>query len=354
MGNFRNSKIGRRFARGDAFDTASQHILGIMIPVRASTGLDYYIPPYPGEVEGAATVLTEVIDWPWSEDEEGFAFDQSNLYGVRTACWRLPLADGGGDKDDWVAVPKTLPGGYTAVGRCGLTEAPLYGPHLDGITPYTYANWNHRTHTGLLWDTTDTLQALRATWSPMNRNQSVYQLDVSDIYSGMWDYYIDDTTVPSGTETGWLAALLADSHIGFRGGRVDVTITSTSFGTSYPYSGSATLEVVCLRADKFWDPYDADAGDTPTVLDSASVSWSFGAVTDPPVTTSVSLGSMKPSETGIPHNFWLRYAYDASGGSPAPVYYTRHNTFLGPRTDVPLWYFASMRNRCAPGGIILP
>lgn len=349
MGDFLNSKIGRRFNLGDAFDTASQHILGIMHPVRASTTVD----ELSNEVEGSALVLTEVIDWPWATDDEGFSFDQSNLYGVRTACFRLPLADGGGDKDDWVAVPKTLPSGYTAVGRCGLTEAPLYSGHLDSITAFSGAGWNHRTATGLLWDTSDPLQALRALWSPMNRNQTVCTADISDIYSTMWSFYYND---PMDPDPAWVVAPIVSSHVGFRAGRVEITINANSMEASWPNSGSRTLEVVAVRSDKFWDPLDADGSDQPEVLDSASVSWNFSAPTDPAVTTDYNLGAMTGADTGVPYDFFFRYEYDNAGGtqSPAPVYFTRHNTFLGPRTDVPLWYFASMRNRCAPGGIIIP
>ena len=78
--DFLNSKVGLR----------NIHVLGPMQAVRANTALDYengewdedsMTMVYP-EIPGWVPCLTEVVDWPFSEDDEEIPFDQANLYGV--------------------------------------------------------------------------------------------------------------------------------------------------------------------------------------------------------------------------------------------------------------------------------
>lgn len=350
MGNFRNNQIpaANPFYAGDAVPGFwGLSVIGGKTAVQANTAYDYELSE---EVEGYQTIWPEVIDWPFSEDEEGVAFDQANLRGLRTRCVRLPLADGGGDNDEWwVAVPKTLPSGYTEVGRCGII-VPLYADHLGD--PMIGVSWNHRTAGGLLLDTGTAEGSLRAQWGPRNRGQKTLGADVSDIYSGMWTYYINE---PGATpnETGWIVAPIALTHVGFRGGRIEITLNSDSCTNTWPDSGTLSLQVVAIRADKFWDPFDADAGDQPTVLQTISVPWSFALPGDPPVTTTHTLNALIPSGIGIPFHFFLRYEYNP-GVVVTGVYRSRHNCFLSPRTDIPPWLFASTRNKCVPGGIVMP
>jgi hypothetical protein len=339
MTNFLNSKIGLSYLQG----VVSEHILGRTYPVRAQTTLDYYEPPYPAEVAGSALVLTEVVPWPWSEDDEGVAFDQANLYGVRTACWRQPLADGGGDKDDWVAVPRSLPSGYTAVGRCGILVPGLYAGYLDGITPDTYATWNHRTHTGLLWDTSDPEQAARASWSPMNRNQTTLHVGSS------WQSIVVAPGVDPWTYYPYSG--ITSSHVGFRGAKVTVSYVNPNIGP-YPLTVSRTVKVAYQKITD--DAWVADAKPA-TVHDVATLTLSYtfsGAGFDH--TEDIDLGSMLPADDGIPCRFFFYAEPLGSLALPEWLIYIGLDCYFGPRTDVPLWYFASMGNRCAPGGIILP
>lgn len=65
-------------------------------------------------------IIPQVIEWPWSQDDAGCAFP-SGLLGVRSVCaardteraWATP-GDPVEGEDRWVAVPDTLPAGYTA------------------------------------------------------------------------------------------------------------------------------------------------------------------------------------------------------------------------------------------------
>ncbi len=348
MGNFRNNQIPalNPYQLGSTAPGFWGHaIVGGMRAAQANTGWDYELSE---ETEGFATIWPQVIDWPFAQDDEGVAFDQANLYGLRTRCVRQPLADGGGDNDEWwVAVPKSLPSGYTAVGRCGIL-VPLYADHLGD--PMGGISWNHRTAGGFLLDTGTTEGGLRAQWGPRNRGQQVVPALIGDIYTTQWEYYVTESG--GGGTIEYLAALLASDHVGFRGGKL--TFTIGHYGPDYPLTGSATFEIVAVRSDKFWDPYDSDGSDQPEVLTSGTVSWDIPLPGDPVVVQELTLGSMIPSGKGIPYNFFVRYEYHEDTVPVAPVYVSSHNFRLSPRTDIPPWFFASTRNKCVPGGIVMP
>jgi len=328
--------------------------IGGMTCQQANTTLDYYVDPYPAEVEGSETILTQVIDWPFTEDDAGVAFDQANLYGVRTRCWRIPAADGGGDRDSWTAVPKTLPAEYTPVGRCGIQ--PIFADYLGANTLTNPVTWNHRTPTSPFLLDVGTAEGLaRSQWVPMNYNQQVLGADIGDAFTGQWTVYSNPPHNPA--DYVWIAAQIASSHVGFRGGVLTFTIGATYAGT-VPAAGSFTAEIVAVSILDTWDPFDeAGTGGVVEILDTKTVSWSFATFADPPVILTLNLGDLRPSNVGVPFNFYVRYAWDNSftnGFVPAPIYGSSHVFQLSPRTDVPLWYFASTRNKVAPGGIIQP
>lgn len=322
--DFTRAQTGREF-RGLG-------VLPPMNPARANIiSVPSEDPPYDLEdADGYVPCLTEVVDWPFSEDDAGVAFDQENLYGVRTRVWRRPMADGGGDKEWWTAVPKTLPGGYTACGRCHIGYAQVFD--YLGDDPSIGISWNHRTANGALFDGTTPEDIYRARWSPMNLNQRVLTSSISSVSWSAVGY------PPFGPLDFWYVAALASEHIGFRGGKLVITSTNPS-GMLAPNN----IEIIGASV--------LDTYDDAVVLDSHSVD--IGPYTSgPPIQQDITLSEILPSSDGIPWNFWVRY--DRGAGQSPTGAGQNHDFQLSPRTDVPLPWFASQKNRVAPGGIILP
>ncbi|HEX3134082.1 MAG TPA: hypothetical protein VHX44_10935 [Planctomycetota bacterium] len=335
--DFLNSKIGRAYLAG----VTSEHILGRMQPVRAHVGHEE---ESGDETVGQALVITEVVPWMFDSDDQGIEFNRDALYGVRTLCQRQPMADGGGDKENWTAVPRELAAVYTEVGRCGILIPGLYYDHLgncfdDGVL------WNHRTHRGDLWDMTDPEDMARARWGPMNLNQRTLRVGT------FWGSIV----VPPGLDpsTYYAYSGIATSHIGFRGAKIYATLTNPGGGVDYPFTVNRTIKVAYeqMTADHWFE--DVKPG-TVHDLDSFTLSHTFAGPSDPNHTETLDLGDLKPSDDGIPCNFFF---YADPLGDPSLAESLLHislDCYFAPRTDVPLWYFASMGNRCAPGGIILP
>lgn len=330
------------------------NIIGRLQVVRANVALDYgagewdedlMTMVYP-EIPGKVACLTEVHPWPYSEDAAGTPFDQANLYGVRSSTWRQPLADGGGDMEYFVAVPRDLPGDYTPVLRYSILLQGFYHDYI-GDDPMSGWSWNHRTETGLLWNDDTDPDGYRSQWSPMNLNQEILPSNISDAFSGQWIFYgpTDPFDLP---DTLYVVALLASNHIGFRGGKL--TFTKANEYPGVWATGSRSYEIVAVPVNEYWDPFDADNDSMVEVLGGGTVSWSFTSVSDPPVVVEHTLGDLRPSNPGIRCNFFIRYPYD--GGNISAIYRSSHAFQLSPRTDVPLHYSASMGNRVAPGGYI--
>lgn len=323
-------------------------VLPYMDPARAETTLEFDIGL--GELvdaEGYTTCLTEVAETPpFTEDEAGIGFDNANIRWVRTRVWRRPVADGGGDKEWWTAVSKTLPAGYTAVGRCNLVY--IFGDFL-GDNPMNGFSWNHRTPTsGYLLDVGTAEGLARSQWAPMNLNDQVVPADIGDVYTGQWAYYSNPPNVfPD--DVVWIVAAIATNHVGFRGGKMVFTL-GPGYAGMVPVSGSATLEIIAVSVLDTWDPSNESAtSGVVQVLESHVLSWSFATFLDPPAVINITLGDLRPTGVGVPFNLYIRYAV-----LTAPVYVSSHVFQLSPRTDIPLPYFASQRNRVAPGGIVQP
>lgn len=313
MANFLNSKTGR---------TASP-VLGPHDPARANTDIGFDELGNPIDIAGWTTCLTEVMDGLFTEDVAGVTF--GNVYWVRTRCWRQPLADGGGDRDWWTAVPKTLPTGYTQFGRCGVLVSGNYFDYI-GADPMRGHSWNLRKATGYLIDVAASAEnAERVRWSPMNLNQECMEISPTFVYMG---------EVPG--HGNYSLALLAEDHIGFRGGRVTLTsLQGLEKSGSYeiwghPVTGTFLADGVSIGSISLTAP--------PRI-----------SPTEPSV-TYVSLPSMLPTTNGIRWQYYLKED-PATGNDLSGVSQLYQ---LSPRVDVPLHYSASMANRVAPGGVIVP
>lgn len=346
MADFLNGKIGLR----------NIHVLGPVSATRASVGIEYEYDPdsemfVPVEVDGWTNCLTEVAPWPFDADAAGIGYPAGTI-GVRTRTWRRPMADGGGDSEDyWTAVPDSLPDGYTEVTRGqGILIDGFYADYL-GSDPFSGTTWNLRTATGTVLTIDNDPLGLRAKWTPMNQGQQVLPITIGDIYTGQWVDYRPDASSPF-EDTLYFVAALATNHIGFRGGKLVFTVVRNG-SPPMVYSQSATYEIVAVRADRYWDRWDADGTeDVVEVLTSGSISFSFSTYEDPPVVIEHVLDELIPEEIGIPFNFFIRYPYNTDPSGGVPIFTSSHAFQLSPRVDVPLWYSASMGNYVAPGGYI--
>lgn len=287
--------------------------------------------------EGTLDCLTEVFDWPFSQDENGIAFDQNNLYGVRTQTIRQIDGDGGGDRfdEELVAVPRSLPSGYTAVGRCGHV-VPLIQDFLQGISPSQPGNVIIRNATS---DDVYTNDPYKKIWTPMNRGSQGYQTNF------IWGVTIDGNSDYS---------YIATDHIGFRtGGKLVTTISGHAGDPSKVWDHSGVLEFYSLDSDE-------TSGLNYIGQISADLYRNFDDnIVETPINFTL------PAKTlGKTSNFFVKGTLtlrdtDMSGNPSNPPTYTQDvgtwfpaQLTLGPRTDVPLWYFASKGNKCAPGGIV--
>jgi len=289
--------------------------------------------------KGLAPCLTEVVDWPFSEDENGIAFDQENLYGVRTRVWRLPIDDGGGDYDEWyTAVPKTLPEGYEIQGRMH-TVVPHIADHLgDSIGPVIGSSIIVR---GPSTNDLFYLDDAKKNWTPMNRDQLGY------------NSFISPFTATIDGVTGY--SFLAFNHIGFRaGGKLTTFILGHGGDPSYIFDNTGVM--------KF---YSRDYGSTGSVtyLGEVAVELTQGS-TSRFVETNIPF-ALNSQTLGKTSDFFIRgivtIRETGPGGAPSdpPTYGVVEGTWssgsfnLGPRTDVPLWYFSATKNKCAPGGLVI-
>lgn len=283
--------------------------------------------PTRGTQDGAP-IKTQVVDWPFEEDENGIPFDQANLWGVRTRCFNMydpdfygPF-DGAyvGDQQWLTAVPKQLPPGYTYKGRCGhiypltgdfLGESPFFGV-VDGSMIRRPVYW--RDANGIA------PSADGYFWTPMNHND---RGEFVTTFVGVYSSTVGLALVAGPT-----------NHIGMRGIK----------GTMYGLAGN-TYQII-VTVEEPGDPSPTMADPPPNQVWAGSVHVGGNADFDIDEMGDLfgDLGELKD------YYFWIREtrpggASSLTGGG---------NIYWGPRTDVPLWYTATTRNRVSPGGIILP
>ena len=139
-------------------------------------------------------------------------------------------------------------------------------------------------------------------------------------------------------------------HVGFRGGKVFLRFASTNPFSCGMY-GAGDLRVVIG-----WDHTGSPraTGDLPAniVFDSA---YEFGDLVNVgPVGIYLTVLELEVSLPALLSPLGTRVNWTVASGlqhaGDGPVSMTHAN--LSPRTDIPLWFFASTGNLIAPGGIL--
>lgn len=277
--------------------------------------------------------LTEVVDWPFSQDESGVPFNVSGIYGVRTRCWRDV---DGGEYHNLVAVPRTLPAGYTRQGRCNIL-ANLIDDHI-GADPFNGAGLfdSYYTPKTVYWRGPNGRAPWPDgySWTPMNLNQQVVTPPIS---SGVWYF-------TGGAPGGAYIKSFIGNHIGFRGLLVSVTYPVITPPDAPAPAGTWTFMV------GWCDP----ANPPPATIADINVLWSRdvtfdgagtpGTTVDIPITVDLFPATLTNKRMDY---YWIIHQVFNFGEFANGI------IKLSPRTDVPLWYFASTGTKCAPGGVLL-
>jgi hypothetical protein len=135
-------------------------------------------------------------------------------------------------------------------------------------------------------------------------------------------------------------AILAFNHIGFRAGSIEF------YKGDGVNSGSETWSFGYLLGNATGPPV---IGDSPWVT-TGSVTVSYTASDFNIAETKTMPAILPPPGMTCQLAVWNTHPDD-------PYPNNQHTSLKGykaaPRTDVPLWYFSSTKNKCAPGGIIL-
>jgi hypothetical protein len=407
MVNIRNSKVEKGIIQppdiatsGGGGGSFGLGVIGPSMPVHLTDGsdnTDYWPPSFTDRIyfETDETMdpvpftrrfkwcRVEVIDWPFAVDDAGFAFDQANLYGVRMQCW----AEGNWDHDigsyisglngevsnQWVAVPKTLPPGYTMQTRHNFL---IWSQNYDSIdTSYnnesggwTEEGANHY-HRGWICrnihkrtaDGADIFDSdpIKRTWVPMNIGTGIYMVigpspvsgdprlsSTSDEEAIIQDYGVGSSD-PS--ESGYGLAGIVNGHIGFRAGKLVISMDNRD-----GFQSTAYVKIkVCENG--------ASSGLT-TIESFTETHTGTGSGTE---TRTLNIGAMLAPTLGKRADFFVSSKLnlqDEEPGTPDPSDPPTFTDYPGgvgylyfqgaPRTDVPLAFFTSDGNTCAPGGIV--
>lgn len=292
-------------------------------------------------------IIGYVADWPWATDEIGVAFDQSNLWAVRTrACVAGLQGEGGdgGEVDWWTAVPKTLPSGYTFKGRTGLLSSGISADYLGAMPLFGPCTYN----TSL-----DTYAQSYALWREPTLVDGFYSGTPHQFYEWM-PSNLSRCTLPIGTPSAWYttnpgptqidyyighlgqpANLSALRHVGFRGGRY----TASGGGT-----GPANTSVLYIG----WTGY---SNQFPTDLSQITITQTVDITA---LSGNQSLGSClapTPAAGGINARKWWHAVIKYSNGTGGTGAFAT-GIKMSPRTDIPAWFTCVTGNRVAPGGVI--
>ncbi len=320
-------------------------LLGQMGPIQASVDGRQWSP-----------CLTQVIESPWTEDEWEIPIDTDNVYAVRTRCWHH---EDGGEVDWLTFVPRVLPDGYEAKGRCGHV-VPLIQDFL-GPNPFAGVVDEFDVQVPVYWRTKTGLGPSEDgyLWTPMNLNQQVYETTINDNpLGGTW--YVEDLDPGPSFDLSFWYKKTYGPHIGFRAARITgITYISATAGVPNPCLTNIRLVIGWTDPD---DPDPVHVSDLNILYDhtftGGSMTDNNGPIAGFPFSHAWDInvsGPLCAPTLGKRMKFHLALNHHTpSGGGTNGYNGTDFYVHLGPRHDVPLWYWASERNRVAPGGIVIP
>ena len=293
----------------------AQNINQVIGPKQVAQANDATTDFFTGQLTaGRASIRPQIIAWPYAADDDGCAFDQSNLWGVRFNAYNP-------EQNAVIAVPKTLPSGYTAtVSRGGwqCAQNPFLSQPPDYTSSDSGATWSNN---GTIFSVPNTRYFLRAPagsdqiikdWGPMNwANKSAAGGGV-----GFFDFY--GTT--GGTQIN-LGRLQSD-HIGFRRIRV-----------RWNYSGKGTVATAQPKIFIGYLPVGTGISypTVPTVAYSEQVIWANLVVDSPTNSHYDIMVTVAQAPTLGTRVDWYVWAESTVGW----ISQWAITTTLSPRTDVP-------------------
>jgi len=301
----------------------------------------------------AGQCSAQVVPWPYSADLAGIPFDQANLLGVRPFA-ALPTGDS--SRNLLIAVPKTLPAGYTEqMSRCRgavqiFDQRILEGSEEGGDGSYgsnqafaggynTFDDFHYNSYQMRTPRGTFPIPAKRpyAIWRPKNAND-IYQGAYADTTTTIWD--------SSGGKWMHLSGVFGVRHGGYRAAKITVRYRDTSsvLGAGGD-SGNFYLKIGC-------DPEILSSGASPSttlydtsfdIMGMTSLGPSGGFYF---WEKELSVPAGLVPTLGLSEYFYYLYGRDQTWTSGVFSVDAR----FGPRTDVPFWFPITYGNKCIRGG----
>ncbi len=306
-----NQRAGINPLAVNNIDTDTRRVWGVGVPGSLRPRQAVSSGPF-----DSVPILTRVDEPPWSVDDQGIPIDQANVWAVRTRA--MSIGGTSGEIDWYTHVPRTLDAAYTPRGRSHLKshvydhlgEDPFQGVirFVSGTPTIRPVHW--RTATGQY---PTNMAGDGYLWVPMNLNQ---QTTSELTMSGTGAWY-------SSGGVSYFKKSMALPHVGFRGARL-------IFGTA--------------TAMTLYFGYTNPAAGAPSVIGDITNLWTQAYGAGASVDTIITLPYAASPGTRMTYHLYA--SRSPTGGTVSATWR------LGPRHDCPLWYFASTRNRVAPGGTI--
>ncbi len=350
---------------------------------------------HPGWLPGF--IVPQVIEWPWSEDEAGVAFP-AGLVGVRCRAEVRSLeslwATSGHDYEDqdrWIAVPDTLPSGYTArrtrdcnkggtyEGGAGGDPDPIYtrgAPYLnvthneqeDVFGGIMLANWI--ANSGAPHGGNDAGPAYRPeggggvvplTWYPANVSDRTLHFRIGGVSFDPANF--DAWFATAGISPVQYNAAWTNVSLGFRAMKMRATVQASAAA----WAALANTDIGVQFAVRTNADRNSTAGDGDTAVylsalfrkSDFSPVYAVGGTNYYSITHEFDFTPYNPTPSEGSTHWCAGYILEAvnlSGVSdwdpsdPAEYQYSKRVDMCS-RVDIPLWFTATGIGLIAPGGL---